>query len=282
MIIPESYDWRKDHEECVQTPKSVSRDCYSAYVDLTVSVAEDKICMGNNGNPLRLSSQEVLDCDRTSNGCDGGSCNRVITWGKKRGFVPETCYPNTGKQGECPDDHLIENTCRQTNNFYRVIDFCLATEVTGIKKEIMTNGPVIGQLTPNTDFLTYQDGVYSKTQESFRFQGNHLVKIVGWESLPDESQAWIVENTWGQDWGNNGYAQISSGQGETALDFYALGLSAYPLSMAEYYAQEISSEENIDEWTSDLETRILEGLNEEFFDPELIEEIDLDLLNEDL
>ncbi len=79
-------------------------------------------------------------------------------------------------------DHLINNSCRQTNNYYRVIDFCLAKDVEGIKKEIMLNGPVIGQLTPNTDFLTYHEGIYQKSQESFRFQGNHLVKVVGWES----------------------------------------------------------------------------------------------------
>ena len=63
-----------------------------------------------------------------------------------------------------------------------------------------------------------------------------MVKIVGWETLPDETQAWIVENTWGEDWGENGFAKISSGQGETTLDFYAIALSAYPLTMAEYYA----------------------------------------------
>lgn len=236
--------------------------------------------MGSESGPIRLSAQEVLDCDRTSNGCQGGSCNRAITWGKKRGFVPESCYPNTGEPGECPEDNLLENSCRQTNNFYRLIDFCLATEVTGIKKEIMTNGPVIGQLTANTDFLTYKDGIYSKTQESFRFQGNHLVKIVGWESLPDESQAWIVENSWGEDWGDNGYAKISSGQGDTTLDFYAIALSAYPLTMAEYYQQEITQNDQMGEWTSDLETRILEGLNEEF-DNDLIEEIDMDMLTDD-
>ena len=82
--------------------------------------------MGGTQGLVRLSAQELLDCDRTSNGCQGGNCNRAITWGKKKGFIPEQCYPNTGKQGECPDEHLTENTCRQTNNFYRVIDFCLA------------------------------------------------------------------------------------------------------------------------------------------------------------
>lgn len=61
------------------------------------------------------------------------------------------------------------------------------------------------------------------------------MKVVGWETLPDESEAWIVENTWGEDWGDGGYAKIA-GNGETSLDFYALTFSVYPLKMADYYA----------------------------------------------
>lgn len=75
--------------------------------------------------------------------------------------------------------------CRQTNNFYKVIDFCLATEINGIKKEILTNGPVLGQLTPYTDFLTYKEGTYSRTADAFKFNGNHVVKVLGWENTPD-------------------------------------------------------------------------------------------------
>jgi len=61
----------------------------------------------------------------------------VLTWGKRRGFVAESCYPATGKQGECPEDHLEDNECRQSQNFYKLIDFCIATEIENIKKEIM-------------------------------------------------------------------------------------------------------------------------------------------------
>ena len=112
---------------------------------------------------------------------------------------------------------------------------CLATETKGIKREIMQNGPVLGQFSPFTDFLTYKEGVYSRTQDSFKYQGNHLVKVVGWETMPDETEAWIVENTWGEDWGDGGYGKIA-GNGETSLDYYALSLSIYPMTLADYYA----------------------------------------------
>lgn len=65
----------------------------------------------------------------------------------------------------------------------------------------MTNGPVLAQMNPFTDMLTYSEGVYTRTQDAFRFPGNHIFKIVGWESTFDGGSAWIVENTWGQDWG---------------------------------------------------------------------------------
>ena len=111
----------------------------------------------------------------------------------------------------------------------------MANEVDGLKKEIMTNGPVIGQISPYTDFLLYSNGVYQRTQEAFKYNGSHVVKVLGWERTPDGASAWIIENTWGASWGDNGYALYLS-NGESALDFFGLGLAAYPNSMAEYYA----------------------------------------------
>jgi len=106
----------------------------------------------------------------------------------------------------------------------------------------MTNGPVLAQMNPFTDILTYSEGVYSRTSEAFRFQGNQIFKIVGWESTFDGSSAWIVENTWGQDWGTDGYARIAS-NGETALDFYALSFIMFPQTMADYQMQQMAQQQ---------------------------------------
>ena len=57
-------------------------------------------------------------------------------------------------------DTLAENECRQAMNVYKVVDYCLANDVDGVKREILTNGPVIGQISPYTDFLTYSSGFY--------------------------------------------------------------------------------------------------------------------------
>ena len=59
------------------------------------------------------------------------------------------------------------------------------------------------------------------------------MKIIGWDSSPEGGDHWIVENTWGTDWGENGYARIAS-SGDTTLDFYALSFFIYPKSIAEY------------------------------------------------
>lgn len=35
---------------------------------------------------------------------------------------------------------------------------------------------------------------------------------------------WIIENNWGPDWGENGYAKISSGKGDINLESHAFGM----------------------------------------------------------
>jgi cathepsin B len=139
---------------------------------------------------------------------------------------------------ECSDDHLETNECRQNNTFYKVIDYCIASDEQNIKKELLTNGPVIAQMVVFTDFLTYKEGLYHRTEDAFKFNGQHIVKIIGWEKNVDGAEHWIIENVWGADWGENGYAKILGQDKSTMLDYYALGVAVYPMTMGEYYAMQ--------------------------------------------
>ena len=59
-----------------------------------------------------------------------------------------------------------------------------------------------------TDFLTYKEGNYHRTEDSFKFNGQHIVKIIGWDKGADGNEFWIIQNVWGEDWGEKGYANV--------------------------------------------------------------------------
>lgn len=158
--MPESYDWREQYPMCAREgANAVDKDCPAAYVEAALSAVEDRICAGSKGDRVKLSRAEVIDCDHSSKGCKGGAVNRPLLWGKRKGFITEECYA-PAEEGVCPDDHLMENDCRMNQDFYKVVDLCLAKDVEGIQREILANGPVVAQINPFTDFLTYSEGTY--------------------------------------------------------------------------------------------------------------------------
>ena len=64
------------------------------------------------------------------------------------------------------------------NTIYRIIDYCLAAEELGIKKEILKNGLVIAQMTVYTDFFTYKYDSYHRSEDSFKFNGQSLLRLL--------------------------------------------------------------------------------------------------------
>jgi cathepsin B len=51
--------------------------------------------------------------------------------------------------------------------------------------------------------LIYKSGVYQVYAGNQKFSSGHALKVIGWD-VRDGKNCWLVENSWGEDWGENG------------------------------------------------------------------------------
>lgn len=86
-----------------------------------------------------------------------------------------------------------------------------------IKIDILNNGPIQAGFLVFADFKQYKSGVY--VPENRTVVGAHAAKLIGW-GVEDGKEYWLLGNSWGEDWGENGYFRII--QDEAWLDKNAI------------------------------------------------------------
>ncbi len=60
------------------------------------------------------------------------------------------------------------------------------------------------------EFALYSDGIYSPGPNWKPKPGcNHAVGLVGYGSLGPDKDYWIIKNSWGESWGEMGFAKIA-------------------------------------------------------------------------
>lgn len=88
--IPDTIDWRTQNN--VLNPVRNQGACGSCWAFSVVSVVESRYALKTN-KLLKMSEQELLDCDTDEDGCDGGWPEDAFEWLQKHGPALEESCP---------------------------------------------------------------------------------------------------------------------------------------------------------------------------------------------
>ena len=211
--LPSRWDWRE------KTPGGLPpiRDqdsCGSCWAFATVGALECAIKI-KDGINVDLSEQWLVDCATGLfwYGCDGGISAHDWHKGSRTdscggyGAVLENDYPYIGYNSSgcnCPKPHYY--TIR---NWSYVGPMLGIPSLDALKTAIYRYGPIVASMEAKESFQAYKGGVYNDNSES-KALPNHMVVIVGWDDNYGGG-SFIIRNSWGPYWGENGYGYIAYG-----------------------------------------------------------------------
>lgn len=219
--LPASLDWRNKDGRNWVSPILNQGSCGSCVAFASIGAMETQLNISSllpNLN-IRLSPEHLFSCG--GGGCNFGwmpeSAARQLM---KSGVTDEACMPYTS--GATGEDVACSAACADVSQrTYKISNYTTPTSymknVTAVKQALQ-KGPLVTTLSVYADFMTYANGVYKHT--TGEYLGGHAVSIIGYD---DSTQSFIIRNSWGEDWGEAGFAHVaysdSSGIGSSTWGF---------------------------------------------------------------
>ena len=219
---PDAWDWRDSG--CVPKVKDQG-SCGSCWAFATIDNLEALYCLYKK-KVLPFSVQMLVDCDTYDSGCNGGLMEYSYTWLKENGgIMTDADYPYKGYKGTCQSDP--SKYVDMTISGYKKLGSSTSTwspvDEDEMKEFLYEVGPLAIALNANP-LQTYTGGVLDKTSSQCPVSGiNHAVLLVGYgHDDASNKDYWLVKNSWGQSWGEDGYFRIKRGSGTCGVNCYVI------------------------------------------------------------
>ncbi len=218
--LPIEWDWRDVDGQDWTTPiknqlQDVCGSCW-AFGALGGLEAMIKIWENDSGLEVDLSEQYMLSC--SPGDCGGWFWIATLNWIKENGAISEACLPYMA------DDTIpCDAKCPEWGEQIIGIDSYIPVfqNISMIQSALVTYGPLPATMDVYEDFYpNFQGGVYQYSWGGFVF--GHCITIVGYNDSwggPDEGY-WIVKNSWGTDWGEDGWFRIAYGECDIERNVY--------------------------------------------------------------
>jgi hypothetical protein len=207
-----AFDWRQ--QGITLPPIRNQGPCGSCWAVCTTDIVEIAI-IRQLGETVDLSEQWLVSCTQGGDGCGGGYIGQAMDSMKcsppgypdpcgDTGAVLEADFPYTATDTvscDCPYYHpyCVESWSYVSQPWHNPTN-------TQIKQAIYDYGPVACHMDMYEDFNAYESGIYTHVWGSSR--GTKAMVLIGWGKEGSQDY-WIVKNTWGPNWGENGYCKVA-------------------------------------------------------------------------
>ncbi|XP_053378228.1 dipeptidyl peptidase 1-like [Mercenaria mercenaria] len=233
--LPVEFDWRKMNGINYVSPVRNQGSCGScfAFSAMGMNEARWRVMSNNTAQPV-FSPQDIVECSEYSQGCEGGFPYLIGgKYAEDFGLVLEDCNPYKGKDGACSTKkdcpRMYSTRYEYIGGFYGACNEAL------MKIELVKNGPMAVAFEVYNDFFHYKSGIYHHTGLLDRFNPfeitNHAVLLVGYgtdtNSPNGPEDYWIVKNSWGESWGEDGYFRIRRGVDECSIE--SIAVQSFPI-----------------------------------------------------
>lgn len=176
-------------------------------------------------NVTRLSEQELVDCSSQNHGCNGGFMHFAFDYIiDQNGLTEEFYYPYNAKDNNCTISCENASSCssyhfnslqnKTLGSKLSKYEFTIPNSIMDRMISLQTSPICIALDASSIFFQYYKSGIIDIQLNNSHL--NHAVLLIGY-GFDEVGMYWIIQNSWGTSWGENGYCKIRVQDGEGIL-----------------------------------------------------------------
>lgn len=211
--LPDTIDWRNRNAVTDVKDQGQCGSCWS----FSATGSMEGAWAIKTGKLVSFSEQQLIDCSIIygNSGCQGGLMEGAFEYAIDKGMCTESELPYKANGGLC-------SGCSAVAHFTSCVDVTQNNQLH--LKEAVSYGPVSVAIEADTlIFQFYKSGVVDDVKCGTNL--DHGVLVVGYGN-ENGKDYWLVKNSWGPRWGDNGYIKIA--RSNSTHDVGVCGIAAQP------------------------------------------------------
>jgi len=191
-------------------------DCGSCWAISTVEAVEEQLAL--SGIDVQLSAQALVDCVQNpqhcggTGGCDGATAELGMQFIRDYGIPLEEDFPYSAKTESCPNSLTgpWPTAKRARVSGWNQLP---SNKADPLLHALMLNGPVTIAV-DGGNWMDYSTGVFDGCDRDATLSHGVLLKGFGETTKAGGGKYWLIQNSWGEDWGEKGHIRLRRHENE--------------------------------------------------------------------